>query len=231
MLFKGILATQMSGSLGGITASHNRGGAYFRARATPTNPATSFQVVIRNAMAELTTRWNDVLTQTERDEWQTYADNVTLTNRVGDAINVSGQNMFIRSNVTAVQIGIAVQDTAPAIFNLGSFTEPTLISASESSQDFNLGFDNTDAWAGETGSQLVVYASRPQNPSINFFKGPYQLAGTVDGDDTTPPTSPATIVMPFTITDGQFVFVQLRALRTDGRLSGFWRGNVVVTSG
>ncbi len=231
MLFKGLIATALSGSMDGITASHNKGGTYFRGRAIPTNPSTSFQVVVRNAMAVLTTRWLDVLTQAERDAWQTYADNVTLTNRVGDAINVSGLNMYVRSNVTVIQIGQTIQDTAPVIFNLGSFTEPSVGAASEASQDFAITFDNTDAWANETGSAMVVYVSRPQNASINFFKGPYQLADTVDGDDTTPPTSPQTIAAPFTIADGQVIFVQVRVCRLDGRLSGLWRGNAAVTSG
>ncbi|KKM06452.1 hypothetical protein LCGC14_1743870, partial [marine sediment metagenome] len=48
MLFKSGLITQGSGSIGGLTASHNRGGMYFRARTIPTNPATSFQTVVRN---------------------------------------------------------------------------------------------------------------------------------------------------------------------------------------
>ena len=78
---------------------------------------------------------------------------------------------------------------------------------------------------------MIVYSSRPQNQSINFFKGPYQLAGTVDGDDTTAPTSPQEITSPFPLTDGQHLFVQIRVHRIDGRLSGKWRGGADVTSG
>jgi len=231
MLFKGLIATALSGSMDGITASHNKGGTYFRGRAIPTNPSTSFQVVVRNAMAVLTTRWLDDLTQAQRDAWQTYADNVTLTNRVGDAINVSGLNMYVRSNVTVIQIGETIIDVAPTMFNLGSFTEPSIGAASASSQDFQVTFDNTDAWANETGSHMIVYSSRPQNATINFFKGPYQLAGTIDGDDTVAPTSPATIASPFLIATDQVIFVQVRVHRIDGRLSGLWRGNETVTSG
>lgn len=230
MLFKGLLATQLSGSMDGITASHNKGGTYFRNRATPTNPSTSFQMTIRNAMGILTTRWLDDLTQAQRDGWQTYADNVTLTNRVGDAINVSGQNMYVRSNVSVIQIGETIIDDAPVMFNLGSFTEPTVASADSGSQLVAIGFDNTDDWANETGSHMIVYISRPQNASINFFKGPYQFADTIDGDDTTAPTSPAQITAPFTLSLGQVVFVRIRVHRIDGRLSGEWFGNVVVTA-
>lgn len=230
MLFKPLLGTQLSGSVGGITASHNRGGAYFRQRATPTNPATPQQVTVRNAIAELGPRWNDVLTQAQRDGWNVYGDNVELTNRIGDAFNPSGKNMFDRSNVTAIQIAEPIQDDAPTIFNLGSFTEPVIGLADETGQDVEINFDNTDAWANETGSHMVVYISRPQNAGIKFFKGPYRFADTIDGDDTTAPTSPAVIAVPFPITSGQQLFVQIRVHRLDGRLSAIWRGMTIVST-
>lgn len=229
MLFRPTIGTDLSGSLGGIVASRNKGGPYFRNRAIPTNPSTSFQQVLRLAMTVLTSAWNDDLTEVERDAWQTYADNVPLTNRIGEARNVSGQNMYVRGNIVAIQTGLARQDTAPTVFNLGSFTEPTLLAADALGQLLSVGFDNTDAWANETGSAMIVYISRPQNPSINFFKGPYQFAARIDGDMTTPPTSPAMIAVPFLITAGQTLFAQIRVCRADGRLSGKFRGNIVVT--
>lgn len=231
MLFKPLLGAQLSGSVGGLTASHNRGGAYFRQRATPTNPATSRQVTIRNAMGILTTRWLDVLTQVQRDAWQVYAENVTLINRIGDAINVSGQNMYVRSNVSVIQIGETIIDDAPTMFNLGSFTEPAVVAANANDDTVDISFDNTDEWANETGSHMIVYISAPQNASINYFKGPYQFAETIDGDDTTAPTSPQNMPAGSTLAVGQVVFVRIRVHRIDGRLSGEWFGNVVVTSG
>lgn len=231
MLFKGLLITSLSGSMDGVTASRNKGGSYLRKRAIPTNPNTSNQQIVRGAMGLLTSSWNDDLTAVQRDAWQTYADNVTLTNPNGDQINVSGQNMFIRYNIPAIQVGLAIQNAAPTTFNLGPFTEPTLISASAASQDLSVGFDNTDAWANETGSAMAVYISRPQNQSINFFRGPYQFSDTIDGDDTTAPTSPAAIAVPFPITDGQELFARIRVLRADGRLSSEFFGSVSVTSG
>lgn len=229
MLFRPTIGTDLSGSLGGIVASHNKGGPYFRNRSIPTNPSTSFQQTLRNAMTVLTTAWNDDLTVVERDAWQTYADNVPLTNRIGESRNVSGQNMYVRGNIVALQTGFPRQDTAPTVFNLGSFTEPILVSADATAQTAEVSFTNTDAWANEDDSAMLVYLSRPQNPSINFFKGPYQFAGSIDGDAITPPVSPSTINSPFLISDGQTLFMQIRVCRADGRLSGKFRDNTVVT--
>lgn len=182
-------------------------------------------------MADLTTRWNDGLTQLQRDAWDVYGSNVELTNPIGDAFNPSGQNMYIRSNVTAIQIVTAIQDDAPTIFNLGAFTEPVIGVAAVSTQDVEINFDNTDAWANEDDSHMVVYISRPQNAGIKFFKGPYRFSDTIDGNATTAPTSPAAISVPFPISLGQQVFVQVRVHREDGRLSGIWRGMQTVTAG
>lgn len=231
MLFRPTIGTDLSGSLGGIVASHNRGGPYFRNRAIPTNPATPEQVVLRTAMTVLVAAWNDDLTPAQRTNWETYAANVPLTNRIGESRNVTGQNMYVRGNIVAIQTGIPRQDVAPTIFNLGSFTEPVVVDANDGTQDVGISFTNTDDWANEDDSAMIVNIGRPQNPSINFFKGPYRFAARIDGDAITPPTSPQRIPVPFPITIGQKVFVQARVCRADGRLSGIFRGNVIVTTG
>lgn len=230
MLFRPTIATDLSGSLGGIVASHNKGGPYFRNRAIPTNPSTAFQQTLRNAMTVLTAAWNDDLTPAQRIAWQTYADNVPLTNRIGEARNVSGQNMYVRGNIVASQTGLPRQNNAPIVFNLGSFTEPTFLIADQTGQALSIGFTAADDWANEDDSAMLVFVSRPQNPSINFFKGPYRFSGRIDGDSVTPPTTPASIPAPFFITAGQRVFIQIRVCRADGRLTGVFRASQLVTS-
>lgn len=224
MLFKGLLGTQYSGSVAGLTASHNAGGTYFRERATPTNPASAQQVAVRNAMNSLVARWVDTLTQTQRDAWQTYADNVTLINRIGDAINVPALSMYVRSNVARLQTGETLLDAAPTIFDLGGFTDPSF-ALDEPNDEVDVTFDNTDDWANEDDSAMLVYASAPQNQSIEYFKGPYRFAGKIEGDAITAPTSPAAIGLPWPIATGQRVFLMTRVTRADGRYSTRFRGS------
>ena len=218
MLFKSGIITQGSGSFGGLTASHNRGGMYFRARTIPTNPNTAFQVVVRVATANLVNLWQSILTQAQRDEWEVYAANVAFINRLGDPTFLSGLNQYVRSNVPRIQAGLTRLDDAPSVFNTGDFTQVTFV-ATETAQITSIAFDNTDVWANETGSSLVVYISRPQNDTINFFQGPYRFAGTIDGDDTTPPTSPAAVPAPFAFVEDQKLFGYVRVTRVDARLS------------
>lgn len=219
MLFKPLLGTDLSGKVGGIVASHNAGGAYFRAATIPTNPNTPQQQVVRNAVASLTNQWNNTLTVAQRAEWDLYADNVTLTNRIGEQHNVSGMSMFVRSNVTRIQNAKPVVSDGPGVFNLSQYTPPSLSNASEATQTVDVNFGTppvSDPWANEVGGFLFVFLSRPQNPSINFFRGPYRLVAGIVGDPVAP-TTPVNVPVPFPIIAGQNLFGRAVATLADGR--------------
>lgn len=218
MKFKSQVYTAASGSIGGITYAHNKGGMYTRSRATPTNPNSTQQQATRAALAQLSDRWVNVLTDLQRLEWTVYASNTPVVDRLGDPLELSGIQMYVRNNVPRVQAALGAIDDAPATFSIGSFTNPTLTCVA-STQLAGVAYDNSDTWATATDGALLVYLSRPQNASITFFKGPYRFAGSVLGDDMTPPTSPASFAVPFTIFAGQKVFGFFRATQADGRLS------------
>lgn len=229
MLFQSTIINRGSGSIGGITASRNRGGNYLRVKGVPINPNTPAQITVRVLLNALVDRWTTVLTDASRVGWQTYADNVPLANRLGELKTVTGQNMFVRSNLARIQGGEAVIDDAPSIFDTGAFTETT-ITAAETGNQLSLAFLNTDTWANEDDSAMIVYGSRPVNASINFFKGPFRLLGKIDGDSATPPTSPAVFTSPFAYTVGQRVFARVIVSRADGRMSLDQISNIIVTA-
>lgn len=218
MLFKSGIVTQASGSIGGLTASHNSGGMYFRARAIPTDPNTVAQQAIRTALANAADRWVNVLTTAQRTAWATYASNVPLLSPLGDPREVSGMAQYVRSNVPRIRAGAALVDDGPTIFTEAELTAVTL-TATALGAALDVGFDVNDAWVGEDDAHLIVQVGTPQNPTINFFKQPFRFAGTVDGDSGTPPTSPATITSPIPFAAGQRIFIRARVSRADGRLS------------
>ena len=217
MLVRGILTT-MSGSLGGITAARNKGGQYLRARVVPVNPQTPQQVTLRTIFAALAVHWGTTLTAAQRTAWDTYAENVTVVNRIGETVNLTGFQMFIRSNTPRLQAGEARVDDGPTVFNLGGFTDVSIAIVGGTS-DVAVTFDNTDEWANETGASMIILTSREKAESIEFFKGPYRLAGTIDGDDSVAPVSPATVGSDFSYAAGNKGFAQVRVSRLDGRLS------------
>ncbi|MEE8608940.1 MAG: hypothetical protein V3S55_15155 [Nitrospiraceae bacterium] len=229
MLFDSAIITRGSGSVGGLTFSHGIGGNYIRARTTPVNPNTIQQQAVRGFVSQLSALWSGQLPQTDRDKWIIYAENVTLTNPLGAAINVSGMNMYVRSNVPRLQAGLPRQDTAPGIFDLGEFTNPATATFA-TAQQVSVIFNDSDLWVSEDDSSMLLYVSRPVGEAIEFFKGPYRFAGSIDGEVATPPTSPQLISVPFLVVAGQKVFTRIRVTRADGRLSADFReGGIVLT--
>ena len=228
MLWRGPLGQgAASGAFGALVASHNSGGQYLRARTTPTNPNTSFQNEVRNAISSLAPQWSSVLTTEERDAWEVYATNVSRTNRLGDSIHLSGIAEFIRSNTSRVQAGLTVQTAAPVTFDTGSVPLLSFDAAAGGSTG-TLTFVSSLASVGATGSQsaLLLYVSRPQNPGINFFRGPYRLAAVIPGNGT---SSDVTFGLPFIAgPSGSALFARARVSFGDGRLSGdsFLRQNL-----
>jgi hypothetical protein len=230
MLFTSILLGEMRGSLNGVTASRNRSGQYFRVRAVPVNPNSPRQMAARLSFAARADEWSDILTQVQRDAWNLYADNVTVKNKLGEDILLSGSNMYLRTNTSRVATGLPVVSDAPTLFTLGS--PDTLFdgSISEATQLISVAFNVLSAWVGEDDAGMLVYMSIPQSPGREFLSPQNRVAGAILGDSGTPPTSPETIAVPFAVAEGQKVIVSHRVLRADGRVSEVFRDTVVVAA-
>lgn len=224
MLIKSQIVTQMSGSLGGLTGSHNRGGMYLRARSIPTNPNTTRQQNARAAMTNAVNRWTSVLAVGNRNSWANYANNTPLIGPLGDAITLTGQQMYIRSQAVLamanLQLSAALTDltTFAGSNNLGDFT-PVVV-AHDDGQTAEVTFDPNDDWANEDGSVMLIQSGRDTlNASVNYYKGPWQLRGIIAGDSVAPPATPYSFTASATWQEGQRLYFRVRVLRADGRLS------------
>jgi len=229
MKYKSLIFSQASGSIGGMTFSHNLGGLYTRARSIPTNPGTDLQAAVRAVFGGLVASWQQNLTPEQRAAWRTYAANVPLVGPLGDPIHVTGMNMYIRGNAPRINAGLDSIDDAPTEFNLGFFTNPVL-TVSEASQEVNVEFSDDDEWTGQTGAAMLVQASRPKSPAIVFYKGPYVYAGKIPGDTAIPITSPVALPLPFEVVEGQQVFFQVCVVGADCRRSLNFRFGAEVAS-
>jgi hypothetical protein len=230
LITPGPLIGTISGSAGGTTFSHGRGGPYIRTRTVPVNPNTVYQQAVRGFLSQLTVLWSTLLTASQRAQWDAYAEAVLLPNAQGEPRNVGGLGMYIRSNVPRLQAGLSRVDDGPTNHTLAALTNPGLTSASVATGDLTFTFDNTDAWANEDGGALFVYGSRAINVTRNFFKGPYRYAEAILGDPITAPTSPATATSPFPIVLGLNSHVRFRAVAADGRVSSDFRLFVAGTA-
>jgi hypothetical protein len=225
-----LLMTSMSGKVGGIVASHNKGGGYFRQRSVPVNPQSSAQQLVRGFLSSLAPRWSNTLTDTQRAEWDNYAANVLVTDRIGQEIQLSGVNWYVAGNALRLRAGYSPVDDGPATLALAELTEPSVSNISAGSATMDIAFDDTDTWANEDEGTLLVFMSRPTSPGRSAPVGGFQYAGQIDGDGTTPPTSPVSIPTPFPLSAGQRVFVRMIAVSADGRKSPQFRDDDIVVA-
>lgn len=231
MLFKSEVVTQASGSIGGTTYSHNRGGMYRRARAIPVNPATAFQAEVRAVFSAASQAWLTDLTNLQRAGWEDYAANVPVTNVLGDQVNLTGQQWFVAANSPRLQAASkfpatsplpAIVTTAPTIFDRGSFTTPTVTLSAATG--ITLTYEAADAWANEDDAYMLIWQGRPRSVTRNFYRGPYRLVHVIAGAvlGLTPPEviAPAVVnVTGFPLLQGNVDRLQVSVLRADGRMS------------
>jgi len=220
----------MRGSIAGNTFSRNRYGNYIRAKTMPINPNSVFQQVVRAAIAFLTERWYSTVTEAQRSAWATYAAGVSMNNKLGESIHLSGFNHYIRSNSILKQLGLAPIDAGPTVLEIPEQDPTFAITASEATQLISVAGDDTMEWLDEDLAYLVTFMGVPQNITRNFFDGPWRVMDSIAGDSVTPPTLPDTQTAPFTLTEGQKIWTYARIIRADGRVSTPFRNSCTIAA-
>jgi len=222
--------TAMSGSIAGNTFARNRSGAYARARTKPVNPNTQRQSEVRASMALLAEYWYETLTRNQREDWNDYAADVAMKNKLGEAIKLSGFNHFVRSNAAHVRFGHTPLAQAPAI-HLIADQDPTFdCTATGTPMVIPVTFDDGMAWCSEDDAEMIVSQGMPINSSRSFFGGPWRVVSSLAGSAGAPITSPQNIGIQFNIYEGQKQFIKARIRRADGRISEEFSANCIVAA-
>lgn len=126
MKYLGLLSSAASGKLGGIVASHNRGGAYFRGHVVPVQPRTPAQTANRNQLAAFSAAFKS-LTSSQVAGWNALGSTVTLKDALGNSYNPTGQQLFVSCNRHLASLGITTTLTnAPSIPSVPGFTTFTV---------------------------------------------------------------------------------------------------------
>lgn len=228
MKYKSALMTQASGSIAGMTASRNRGGSYLRARVVPVNPNTERQGQARANMAQIVGAWSVDLSEADRDAWTAYAAATPVIDRLGDQLILTGQQMFIKTQLTRLIAGLGIVNAGPVTAGLA--TTPTL--SGDPTVDASSGIIYSVDVAGAAGTgTLVIYSSQPVPASrtaahaVKSFAG-VDPAATVDVFAGTL----AAATLPYTYSAGQKVRVSFVYLSDDGRVSAEVFRDVIATT-
>jgi hypothetical protein len=223
----GAMVSDGSGAIGGVVASRNHYGPYFRHRTTPINRNTARQTAARNNLKSLSQLWSSTLTAAQRGEWAVYAAAVPYVNPLGASIYLTPMAMYVACNSPRLLAGIDRIDNGPAILLRGE-TDPTLaFTASAATQELSVTFDHDLPWAVEADSGLLIQVAQPANATREFIGGPWRYAGFVEGVPITKAVSPATITSPFIFQAAQKLVIRARVSRVDGRLSPFFRAECI----
>jgi len=222
---------QMSGSIAGNTFARNRYGNYVRARTKPVNPNSSRQAQARSIIAQLAEQWGESpMTDAIRLAWRTYANAITMKNKLGESIKLSGFNHFCRSNAAILCCGGTLVTAGPTELSLPA-TDPTIaVTASVAAGKLAIAFDDALDWLDEDGAYLEIEMGEPKKDSINFFGGPWRFADAIEGDSVTAPTTPTDIDPPFTLIEGQKVWCRAKIIRADGRVSNAFNADPFVVT-
>lgn len=202
----GPMVAEVRGSVGGTTFSRNRGGAYARFRAAPTQPGTISQVFAKGIVTFLSGYWHGTLTQVQRDAWDAFAAANPIVNAVGLSHNIGGLGWFQRVNALRARSSIQFILTLPnqvlvdppldgtdpgaPQLSVTSITSAGLVTVVLNPTVLSLWADDPDAIA-------TWWASEPQSNARQSPKGVRGrvFAATI-GDGTTPITSPLSLTLP-----------------------------------
>ncbi len=159
------LATAVSGSIGGITGSHNRGGMYLRARVTPINPQTVDQLAARNRLASQSSAWG-ALTEPQRLSWNDFAAQNPVADKLRQSQILTGQQTYVKVNVRLEQA------TDPVLTDAPIGTAPASLTSVAATFDIGAGTTEITFAPNPTGADIRLWltASVTNSPGIEFVK-------------------------------------------------------------
>lgn len=232
MLIKSALITEASGSIGGLTASRNKGGQYLKARFVPTNPNTELQQAARSVFAACSSGWTNDITQSQREAWNAYAAEIpNRKNALGASIQTSGQNEFVAANCVLSAAGLDPVTAPPLSSVQPGAGQPLITLTTNDITEPTLTVDNSElpasqkAWAtvdvADRGRQLIQI-SKPVPTGVTYFGGPYYIAAILENMDNSYVLTEEYMV-------GQVVFLRTKVVERDGRYSNWVSQRIVVT--
>jgi len=213
------LDVPQSGSIADRTHSHNRAGQYTRNRRAPVQPiGNGRRAEIRAAFGTASAAWS-ALTEAQRNSWTSFANDHPFTDALGQAIKLTGHQMFVAVYTTSVNAGLGAVTVPPAdLAVLDISTTTVTVSVSSGITLSALGGDGT--------GRVLVALSPSMSPGRSFTSQFNQL-GVAEDDDAAFNITTAVYAAEFgTPVTGQAVFIRLRAVNADG-----WYGPEAIFKG
>jgi len=197
--FKPLLGSDLSGHLGGIVASHNTYGPYFRQRVRPVNAKSTAQQAQRAAVALIAKLWSE-LDPTVRSAW--IAASVVKTSRKGDKVTLTGQAAWMYVNILRQRAGLGLINAPPSGSSTITLTAPvvTLTSATAANIQFA-----GDSWNAPQGA-VAISGGLLTSSGKSYLVPPRAVEIHAN-----PGTSPYSVMLPFAVPINAKVRLQFHA--------------------
>lgn len=214
------LGQSQSGSMADTTASRNRNGQYYRRRAQPVNPNSSFQGVVRGRIATNSAAWR-AISDNQRAGWADLALSINRTDSLGQSHTLNGFEAFMSVNTNNLSAGNAPVVDAPAVVTPSDLLTAVITLTSAA---FSVAYTTTPLAAGQ---RLFSYIS-PQVSAGRKFNKNFKLIAV----SAAAAASPANLLAAYTArygvpVTGNRIFMQFKIYQA-GFLSGPLSTSAVV---
>ena len=177
----GMFMTDARGKVGGQVCSKNRSGAYVRTKVTPSNPRTSAQSLVRQALGAISASWSG-LTMAQIAGWNNAVNDWASTNIFGDSTNPSGKSLFVKLNLNLENTAQQQLLNVPAKVDMPTIGAPSIVITP---------LDGIATISGLTlgaGYKLVISATPQLSRGTRFYKGKFRQIAIVDSGTSAPST-------------------------------------------
>lgn len=227
MIFSpGIAVGALSGSIGGTTASHNKGGPYFRTRAMPTNPSSAAQQSVRADLATISGDWQN-LTGAQRLAWDEWGRQNPIKNALGQSILKSGHQSYVGLNTRILLASGTPISVPPVVARPDGFL--TVVQAGD------IGAGNVDLTftaALVSGNQVMLRGAVTDSAGISYVKNLLKFIAFSAVDQASPWDNESAIIAVLgTLIVGQTLHIEAAQFDpANGQVSTPVRSDVVIVS-
>lgn len=204
------LGPPSSGSIAGMTSSHNRAGQYTRSRRSPVQPVgTGRRAFIRSSFGNASKAWGALSSATQA-AWATYAAAHAISDSLGQAVILTGHQMFVAVATEWQNVGQVMPPAVPV--SAATVSPVVTVFTATAAGVITL----TMTVSGGASDHILVAFSKPQGPGRTFCKTFWQQT-VLPGNSIGAATYGAAYVAQFgTIPAGWKIFMQLTPVNQYG---------------
>jgi hypothetical protein len=169
----GSIVTDGSGKLGGQVITKNHYGRFQKTKVTPANPKTSRQLAVRANFKAVQTAW-ETLSETNRLLWNNCVSDYPQKDRFGDTHILSGYGLFMKCNVSRLNIGQLVLESPPVKFSFPNWSVVGVSAFAITGKVWLFMSPTIPA-----GNRLELFATSSVSPGINYMHWSFKQIGFV----------------------------------------------------